>query len=54
MRYATVIEKATNNYSAYVRDLPGSVATGDTIEEVERLLKEAIEFHIEGLEIEGS
>lgn len=53
MRYATVIEKATNNYSAYVPDLPGCVATGDTIEEVERLLKEAIEFHIEGLEIEG-
>lgn len=53
MRYATVIEKATKNYSAYVPDLPGCVATGDTIEEVEKEIKEAIEFHIEGLEIEG-
>ena len=53
MRYLTVIEKATKNYSAYVPDLPGCVATGDTIEEVELQIKEAIEFHIEGLEIEG-
>ncbi len=53
MRYATVIEKATKNYSAYVPDLPGCVATGGTIEEVELQIKEAIEFHIEGLEIEG-
>ena len=53
MLYATVIEKATKNYSAYVPDLPGCVATGSTIEEVEQQIKEAIEFHIEGLKIEG-
>ncbi|MDD5329051.1 MAG: type II toxin-antitoxin system HicB family antitoxin [Sulfuricella sp.] len=49
MRYAVVLEKAENNYSAYVPDLPGCVATGHTVEETEREIREAIEFHIEGL-----
>ena len=53
MRYAVVIEKADRNYSAYVPDLPGCVATGATIEEVERELLDAIRFHIRGLEQDG-
>ena len=53
MRYAIVLEKAGNNYSAYVPDLPGCVATGHTIEETEREIREAIEFHIEGLLEDG-
>jgi predicted RNase H-like HicB family nuclease len=44
MRYAIVIENAGANYSAYVPDLPGCVATGATVEETERLIREAIEF----------
>jgi len=53
MRYAIVVEKTANNYSAYVPDLPGCVATGHSIEEVEREIREAIEFHIEGLREDG-
>ncbi|NJL79775.1 MAG: type II toxin-antitoxin system HicB family antitoxin [Richelia sp. RM2_1_2] len=53
MRYAIVIEKTTNNYSAYVPDLPGCVATGATIQEVNQQIKEAITFHLEGLREEG-
>ena len=49
MRYAIVIEAAQGNYSAYVPDLPGCVATGNTIDETERQIREAIEFHLEGL-----
>jgi predicted RNase H-like HicB family nuclease len=49
MRYATVVEKIENNYSAYVPYLPGCVATGQTVEEVENEIRAAIEFHIEGL-----
>ena len=49
MRYAVVFESTPNNYSAYVPDLPGCVATGDSPEEVERLIREAIAFHLEGL-----
>ena len=52
-RYAVVIERAPNNYSAYVPDLPGCIATGATIEYVEREIREAIEFHIEGLRDAG-
>jgi predicted RNase H-like HicB family nuclease len=46
-------KKAENNYSAYVPDLPGCVATGDTVEEAEHEIREAIEFHIEGLIEDG-
>ncbi|MBW4624106.1 MAG: type II toxin-antitoxin system HicB family antitoxin [Brasilonema octagenarum HA4186-MV1] len=53
MRNAIVIEKATNNYSAYVPELPGCVATGLTTEETEEQIKEAIAFHLEGLREEG-
>jgi len=53
MRYAVVIEKGESNYSAYVPDLPGCVAVGDTIEETHREIQEAIEFHLEGLRAEG-
>jgi len=53
MRYAIVIEKAENNFSAYVPDLPGCVATGATIEEAEAEIREAIEFHIDGLREDG-
>jgi predicted RNase H-like HicB family nuclease len=54
MRYAVVIEKAENNYSAYVPDLPGCVATGVTVEETESQIREAIEFHLEGLRQDGA
>ena len=53
MRYAIVIEKADGNYSAYVPDLPGCVATGATVEEVESKIREAIEFHLDGLREDG-
>ncbi len=53
MRYAVVIEKAEANYSAYVPDLPGCVATGSTIEEVDAEIREAIQFHIDGLREDG-
>jgi predicted RNase H-like HicB family nuclease len=53
MRYAIVVEKAQNNYLAYVPDLPGCVATDNTIEKTKREIREAIEFHIEGLIEDG-
>ena len=53
MRYAVVIENAGPNYSAYVPDLPGCVATATTIEDAEREIREAIEFHLEGLREDG-
>lgn len=53
MRYAIVIEKADGNYSAYVPDLPGCVATGGTVAEVEAEIRETIRFHIEGLKKDG-
>jgi predicted RNase H-like HicB family nuclease len=54
MRYAIVIERGESNWSAYVPDLPGCVATGDTLEEAEREIREAIEFHVEGMREDGS
>ena len=53
MRYAVVIEKAGNNYSAYVPDLPGCVATGATVHETEAEIRDAIRFHIDGLKEDG-
>ena len=53
MRYAVVIEKAGSNFGAYVPDLPGCIATGETLAEVEVLIREAIEFHIEGIREDG-
>ena len=52
MKYAVVYEKAPSNFSAYVPDLPGCVATGATREDVERNIREAIVFHIEGMRLE--
>ncbi len=52
-RYAIVVEKAESNYAAYVPDLPGCIATGATVEETERLLREAIELHVEGMREDG-
>jgi predicted RNase H-like HicB family nuclease len=54
MRYAVVIEKADGNYSAYVPDLPGCVATGATVAKVEREIKEAIRFHLDGMRQDGA
>ncbi len=53
MRYAIVIEKAAENYSAYVPDLPGCVATGATVAEVQQQIREAIAFHLDGLREDG-
>ena len=53
MRYAIVIEKAENNYAAYVPDLPGCVATGQTIEETEKEIREAIDLHLRGMREDG-
>jgi predicted RNase H-like HicB family nuclease len=54
MRYAIVIEKAVGNYSAYVPDLPGCVATGATEHEAEVAIREAIEFHLDGMREDGT
>lgn len=53
MKYAIVFEKGEHNYAAYVPDLPGCVSTGKTREEVAANIREAIEFHIEGLRETG-
>jgi predicted RNase H-like HicB family nuclease len=55
MQYAIVIEKppGASNYSAYVPDLPGCAAAGETLDEVKELMREAIEMHIEGLREDG-
>jgi predicted RNase H-like HicB family nuclease len=53
VRYAVVIEKAGENFSAYVPDLPGCIATGETLAETEGEIREAIRIHIEGLEADG-
>ena len=53
MKYAVVIEKGENSYGAYVPDLPGCIAAGETKDEVKKLIHEAIEFHLEGLKEHG-
>ena len=53
MRYTVVIEKAEGNYSAYAPDLPGCVATGETVSVVEQEIRAAIRFHIDGLQADG-
>jgi predicted RNase H-like HicB family nuclease len=53
IRYADVIEKAKKNYSAYCPDVPGCAATGATLEEVRKNIKEALEFHLEGMAEDG-
>lgn len=51
--YVIIIEKAGNNYAAMVPDLPGCIGAADTIEELEELMREAVEFHIEGMRLHG-
>lgn len=53
MRYAIVVEKAGNNYSAYAPDLPGCIATGSSVKEAEQEISKAIKFHIDGLREDG-
>jgi predicted RNase H-like HicB family nuclease len=53
-KYIVLIEKTAHGYGAYVPDLPGCVAVGDTYEEAEQLIREAIPFHLEGLRLSGS
>ena len=53
MRYAVVIERAGENYSAYVPDLPGCIATGPTVEAVEAEIRDAVRFDLEGLRADG-
>jgi predicted RNase H-like HicB family nuclease len=53
MSYAVVIEKGERNYSAYVPDLPGCVSVGDTLEDAKAGIREAIEFHLEGMREDG-
>lgn len=54
MRYAVVIERARDNYSAYVPDLPGCVATGTTVDEVQEAIRQAIQMHVAGLREDGT
>ena len=53
MQYAVIIEKSDTGFGAYVPDLPGCVAVGETEEEVRELIREALEFHIDGLREDG-
>ena len=53
MKYAIVIERTLNGYSAYVPDLPGCVAAADSDENAEKLIREAVVFHLESLRGEG-
>lgn len=53
MQYAVVFEKTPTGWSAYVPDLPGLGVAAATIEEAEQLIREGIEFHIEGLREDG-
>ncbi len=53
MRYAVIVEEGETSFGAYVPDLPGCVAVGETKEEVLELIQEAIEFHLEGMREDG-
>ncbi len=53
MRYGIVIEKGENSYGAYVPDLPGCVAVAETLEEVNTLIREAVQLHLGGLREDG-
>ena len=54
MQYVVIIEKTDKNYGAYVPDLPGCVAVAKTQSEVKKLIREAIEFHLESLREDGT
>ena len=53
MRYAMIIEQGERNYSAYLPDLPGCIATGKTIDELKQRMSEAIELHLRGMREDG-
>jgi predicted RNase H-like HicB family nuclease len=53
MRYAMIIEKGARNYSAYLPDLPGCIATGKTLKEVKARMREAVELHLRGMREDG-
>jgi predicted RNase H-like HicB family nuclease len=53
MRYTVIYEKGPTSWGAYVPDLPGVIAVGDSRDEAERLIREAVEFHLEGMREEG-
>jgi len=53
MKYLTVIEETKTGYSAYSPDLPGCVATGETLDEVKQRMREAVDFHLDGLRADG-
>jgi predicted RNase H-like HicB family nuclease len=53
MKYAVVFEKSARNFAAYVPDLPGCISTGKTRAEIERNIREAIAFHVDGLRVTG-
>ncbi len=53
MKYLAIIEKTDTGYSAYVPDLPGCITVGDTKEEIEKNIQEAIQFHLEGMREDG-
>jgi predicted RNase H-like HicB family nuclease len=53
MKYAVVFEKSSTGYAAYVPDLPGCITTGRSLDETEKLIQEAIEFHVEGMKLHG-
>lgn len=52
-RYTIILEKTDDGYSAYAPDLPGCIAAGDTYDETVQLMREAIEFHLEGMRLNG-
>ncbi|HJU53083.1 MAG TPA: type II toxin-antitoxin system HicB family antitoxin [Pyrinomonadaceae bacterium] len=53
MRYAMIIEKGERNYSAYLPDLPGCIATGKTVEEIRERMRKAIDMHLRGMREDG-
>lgn len=53
MQYAMIIEKSDTNYSAYFPDLPGCIATGDTLDETKQRMREALELHLRGMREDG-
>jgi len=53
LTYTVIYEKGPTSWGAYVPDLPGVITVGDSREEVETLIREAVEFHLEGMQAEG-
>lgn len=52
-KYAVVVEKSSNGYGAYIPDLPGCVAVGETVDEVEQLIREGATLHLEAMRSDG-